>query len=58
MSKKLIVVELVHMDTGKHYFEVTEDDNWKFPRHGLFKTHEEAEKFIAREQAETETGEV
>lgn len=44
----LEIMELLFLDTGKMYYQVLENDNWKFPALATFRTMEEAEAFIRR----------
>ena len=53
MAATLEIMELLHMDTGKIYFEVFINDDWKFPRLGLFKTREKAEEFMKQHKKES-----
>lgn len=42
------IIDGIHTETGKPVFEVVENDNWKFPRHGLFRTKEAAQDYIVK----------
>lgn len=43
---KLYLSELLHLDTGRIYFQVIENDDWKMPLLAIFRTREQAERYI------------
>lgn len=43
---ELRIVDLLSDKTNTLYYEVVEDDNWRFPSHGVFMTKEEAQTYI------------
>jgi len=43
---ELQIVDLLGDKTNTLYYEVVEDDNWRFPSHGIFRTKEEAQGYI------------
>ena len=43
---KLHIIELLSDKTNNLYYEIIENDEWRFPSHGIFRTKEEAENYI------------
>ena len=43
---RLYISKHLHLDTGRVYYVVVEDDGWKYPMYGKYKTEQEAEERI------------